>query len=82
MKEGEIGMNADEQNGRFSEPGRSMTMRVPWLVAAAIALAGCSNTTPAQQQATLTAVTQAGVTLGSLAARTTPLRRSSLATAC
>ena len=62
-------MNAGEQNGLFSAPGRSMTMRIPRLAAAAIALAGCSNTTPAQQQATLRS-------------RTTPPRRSSLATAC
>jgi hypothetical protein len=43
-----------------------MTLWIP-RVAAAILLAGCSNMTPAQQQATLTAVTQAGLTLGSLA---------------
>lgn len=59
-------MNAGEQNGRFCATGSPMTLRIP-CVAAALLLAACSNMTPAQQQATLTAVTQTGLTLGSLA---------------
>ena len=59
-------MNASEQYGRFRATGSFIT---PWIprVAAAIVLAGCSNVTPAEQQAALTAVTQGGLTLGSVA---------------